>query len=72
MSVRTALKSQLSFFSAVFSLTALAACSPDKPDSEPPDSDSQTGTLDADNDGYASYEYCDDTNAAINPGATEI
>ncbi len=34
--------------------------------------DSSTSVIDADKDGYDSTEDCDDTDAAVNPGATEM
>jgi hypothetical protein len=70
----------------VFSLVLLAACegkgsddsNPGTDDSSGVDDsggktdDSGTSAIDADKDGYDSTADCDDTNAAVNPAATEV
>jgi hypothetical protein len=53
-------------------VAALAACrtDPEKPDTAPPD-DTGPEVVDADGDGYASDDDCDDSDASIHPGAEE-
>jgi FG-GAP repeat/Putative metal-binding motif len=49
----------------------LFACDPASGDSEGPDGDGGSAADDLDGDGYDSSRDCDDTDAAINPGAYE-
>jgi parallel beta-helix repeat protein len=53
-----------------FLLAALVACGDPKDDTAPPE-ETGTPTVDADGDGYASDEDCDDADPAVHPGAEE-
>lgn len=48
----------------------LAACGAGGPSCDT--SDTACDTTDADGDGFIASDDCDDTNAAVNPGATEV
>ncbi len=58
----------------ISALLALVACrtDPDKPDTDTiPQDDTGTDVVDADGDGYGTDQDCDDSDAAIHPGAEE-
>ena len=58
---------------ALFPLLLMIACSDDKSDQGVDTSDSgDTQARDADGDGFASDEDCDDGNSQVHPGATEV
>jgi large repetitive protein len=59
---------------ALFAMLSLTACrnDPNKPDTDTIPDDSGLELVDADGDGYGTDEDCDDSDAAIYPGAEEI
>ena len=53
-------------------LVGASACTPSQPTTTTPTSTSTTLANDLDHDGYAAPADCDDTDPAVNPGATEV
>lgn len=63
-----------SLLTSILSACLLAACtgdSKDGTDTIPDETSDTTGSVDMDGDGYTTAEDCDDTDAAVNPGASE-